>query len=213
MTLAVALAVLVGSPQTFDLRLHPSGKPVTWNILEDRVEGKVHTSLGTKVQLVATGTSASLTLGPFTSQGRTFGRPKVRSVALTPQATLAGDGIGRPPFLMSIPLPGRKVKVGDTWTGVIVGPTPMPAGVKMTFRVAGVAVYGAVSWLRVSGNISTELGGAKITGTGTWNVKLADGLVQNGSLNALLIYLRPDPVTRKMTENARVRVKATSTRS
>ena len=131
---------------------------------------------------------------------------------MTPQATLAGDRAGRPPFLLSVPLPGHPVKVGDAWSGTIVGPTPMPAGVKAAFRVLGTAKVGGATCVRISGKIATEIGGAQITGGGIWNVNLADGLVQSGSLNALLVYRRPDQVTRKMTENARVNLKATITR-
>jgi hypothetical protein len=216
MTLALAsvLTLLAGGPQTYDLRLRATGKPVVWNVLEDRVEGKVRTALGTKVQLVASsGGSATLTLGPFTSQGRTFGRPKARSISLTPQATLAGDALGRPPFLLSVPLPGHAVKVGDAWTGAIVGPTPMPAGVKATFRVVGTAKVGGAACAKVTAKIDTVLSGAQITGTGGWTVRLDDGLVQMGSLTTLMVYHRPDQVTHKMTELARVQIKGTIARS
>lgn len=202
------IALLAAGPQTFSLRYHPRGAPVAWKVIENRLEGKTRNTLETHLRL----TGSTLTVGPFSSGGRTFGRPKDRMISITPQATLAGDGFGRPPFLLSVPLPSQPVKMGDTWTGVIVGPTPMPAGTKVVFRVVGPAKVAGSPCVRVRGKIDADLSGAKITGGGEWSVRLDDGLVQSGSLNALLVYRRPDPVTRKITESARVNVEATISR-
>ncbi len=211
MTSFLVLA-LIGAPPT-DLRLHATAKPVVLNALEVRTEGGKVTTLGTRFEFaVGNNLEASLKTGPFTSQGHTFGHPKVRNFELTPQATLRRDGLARPPFLLSVPLSAHSVKAGETWTGVIVGPTPMPAGVKATFKAVGPGRVAGVPCLRVQVSFNTELGGAQITGGGMSNVRLDDGVVQTGSLNALLVYHRPNPVTRKMEESARVSVKATISR-
>lgn len=204
-----ALAWLVLGQQAADLRLRPTPKPVVLNATEDRIEGKVRTVLGTRFEIaVAPDLAASLTAGPFTVQGRTFGHPKTRSLALTPQATLRGDPMVRPPFLLSVPLPGHPVKLGDAWTATIVGPTPMPAGVKASYRAAGTTKIAGAPCLRVGIKIDDERGGARITGGGELAVRLADGLVQSGALSILMVYHRPDPATRKMVESARLTVKA-----
>ena len=207
MTLALALTLL--APQTFDVRLRPTSKPVVLNALEHRTQGKWHTVLGTRFEIdVRRGLKANLVIGPFTTQGRTFGRSKTRSIGLTPQATLLDDGMARPPFLLSVPLPGHPVKVGEAWTAVLVGPTPMPAGVKATFRALGPAKIAGATCLRIGVKLDTDISGTRITGGGLMLVRMDDGLVQTGSLNVLLVYQRADPVTRKMAESARVSVKA-----
>jgi len=203
------LALILWAPSTFDLRLQATPKPVVLNTVEDRVDGKEHIVLGTRFEIaVQPNLSATLTNGPFTSQGRTFGRPKTRSVDLTPQATLKGDGMARPPFMLSVPLPSRKVKAGDAWNATFVGPTPMPAGVKATYRALGASTVSGAPCVKIGMKVDTEAGGARITGGGEMAVRLSDGLVQTGSVNLLLVYHRPDQKTRQMTEFARVTVKA-----
>ena len=207
MTPALALTLL--APQAFDVRLRPTRKPVVLNALEHRMTGKEHTVLGTRFEIdVRRNLKANLVIGPFTMQGRTFGRSKTRSIGLTPQATLLDDGMARPPFLLSVPLPRHPVKVGEAWTAVLVGPTPMPAGVKATFRALGLAKVVGPACLRIGVKLDTDISGTRITGGGVMLVRLDDGLVQTGSLNVLLVYQRADPVTRKMAESARVSVKA-----
>jgi hypothetical protein len=185
-----------------------------FNTVEDRTEGKEHNVLGTRFEIsVGQDLSSNFTMGPFSSAGRTFGHPKVRRFSLTPQGTLSGDPYGRPPFLLAVPLPGHAIKVGDSWTASIVGPTPMPAGVKATFRVLGSSTVAGSKCVRVGIKLDTEFGGARITGGGEISVRLADGLDQSGSLDVLMVYHRPDQQTRKMIESARVTIKSTIARA
>jgi hypothetical protein len=199
--------------QAIDLRLHPSSKPVVFNTVEDRTEGKEHTILGTRFELsVGPDLATDFTMGPFSSRGRTFGHPKLRRLSLTPQGTLRGDAFGRPPFLLSVPLPGRAVKAGETWTATIAGPTPMAAGVKATFQALGWTTVAGTKCARVGIKLDTEFGGARITGGGEISVRLSDGLDQAGSVDILMVYHRPDQKTRQMIESTRVKIKATIAR-
>jgi len=201
--------------QAFDLRVHLSARPpIVFNAVEDRTEGSSHTTLGTRFEVQpSSATSVSVSTGPYTSQGRTFGHQKSHVVTLTPQGTVASDSYKRPPFMLSVPLPGRSVKVGDSWSSVIVGPTPMPAGVTATFKVLGPANIAGVSCARIGTKINWESGGTKVTGDGEQSVSLADGLVQKGGLNVVVTFRRPDPVTHVMKVNATVSVKATIVRA
>jgi len=210
----IVIAAIAMAAQAIDLRVRPSSKTVVFNTVEDRTEGKQHNVLGTRFEIsVGQGLAANFTMGPFSSAGRTFGHPKTRQFALTPQGTLSGDPFGRPPFLLAVPLPGHAVKVGETWTASIVGPTPMPAGVKATFRVLGSSTVVGTKCVRVGIKLDTEFGGARITGAGEISVRLDDGLDQNGSLHVLMVYHRPDQRTRQMVESARVTIVATIARA
>lgn len=209
----IVIAAIAMAAQAIDLRIRPSSKPVVFNTVEDRTEGKQRAVLGTRFEIsIGQDLSASFTMGPFSSAGRTFGHPKLRRLSLTPQGTLRGDPYGRPPFLLFVPLPGRSVKVGETWTASIVGPTPMPAGVKATFHALGLSSVAGTKCVRIGIKLETEYGGAHITGGGEISVRLADGLDQVGSLNVLMVYHRPDQRTREMIESARVSIKATIAR-
>jgi len=210
----IVIAAIAMAARAIDLRIRPSSKPVVFNTVEDRTEGKAHTVLGTRFEIsVGQDLAANFTMGPFSSAGRTFGHPKVRQFSLTPQGTLLGDPYGRPPFLLAVPLPGRAIKVGETWTASIVGPTPMPAGVKAAFCVLGSSTVSGTKCVRVGIKLDTEFGGARITGGGEISVRLADGLDQSGSLNVLMVYHRPDQRTRQIVESARVKLVATIARA
>ncbi len=210
----IVVAAMAFSAQAIDLRVHPTPKAVVFNTVEDRTEGNTHSVLGTRFEIsVGQDLAANFTMGPFSSAGRTFGHPKERHISLTPQGTLRGDPYGRAPFLLAVPLPGPGIKAGDTWTASIVGPTPMPAGVKAAFRVLGSSTVAGAKCVRVGIKLDTEYGGARITGGGEISVRLADGLDQSGSVNVLMVFHRPDRDTRKMIESARVTIKATIARA
>ena len=210
----IVIAAIAMAAQAIDLRIRPSSKAAVFNTVEDRTEGKEHSVLGTRFEIsVGQDLAANFTMGPFSSAGRTFGHPKVRQFSLTPQGTMRGDAYGRPPFLLAVPLPGHAIKVGDTWMASIVGPTPMPAGVKAAFCVLGSSTVSGTKCVRVGIKLDTEFGGARITGGGEISVRLADGLDQGGSLNVLMVYHRPDQQTRKMIESARVTIKSTIARA
>ena len=210
----IALAGMVMAAQSFDLRMRPISKPVVFETVEDRKDGKEHTVLGTRFELsVGQDLAANLTMGPYSSMGRTFGHPRTRRLSLTPQGTLRGDPYGRPPFLLSLPLPGHVIKVGDFWTASLVGPTPMPAGVKAAFHALGFTTMAGAKCMRVGIRLDTEFGGARITGKGEIAVRLADGLDQKGSLDVLMVYHRPDQRTHQIVESARVTIAATIRRA
>jgi|GEM_PF-6920630 len=201
--------------QAFDLRVHLSARPpIVFNAMEERTEGSSHTTLGTHFEVQpSSATSVSVSTGPYNSQGRTFGHKKTHVATLTPQGTVAGDNFKRPPFMLSVPLPGRAVKAGETWSGVVVGPTPMPAGVTATFKVLGSTNIAGASCARIGTKINWEQGGTKVTGDGEFSVSLADGLVEKGGLSVVVEFRRPDPVTHVMKVNATAKVKASIARS
>lgn len=210
---ALSLGTGLGSGQgAFDLRPRLIGsRPLVFNVAESRTEGGKRTDMGTRYAIAGGGSGfpmpVELTTGPYTVGKRTFGRPKTARFDLDVRAVQARDGLKRPPFPLSVALPGRRTKVGDSWVGVVYGPTPMPAGTKGTYRVLGVTSAGGAKCAKIGLKVALP-GVTAINGSGEFLVRLDDGFVQSGSARFEIAYTRPDPVTKKVSVSGRVQTSA-----
>lgn len=159
------------------------------------------------------GRTAVLSRGPLEVRGRKVGRAKLTDLRLSPTGQMAGDAMGRPFAPLMVVLPDRPARVGLKWTSTFWGPTPTPAGVPATYTVKALRNVAGQRVAEVTMAIKWEQG-TRVTGSGTFLIRLADGYVDKADVRLRIEFLRAGSATdRRLTVSSRSRVTSTLRRT
>lgn len=136
----------------------------------------------------ASGGTANLeiTSGPLFARGRSVGRAKTTRMTVDRGFTSRGY----PPSWLSVPLPPSGVKVGQTWRGILAGPSPLPAGISADYRYVKNVSAGGKQYAQIDLRVSNN-GAAQLRGSARLFLRMNDGLLSHGSAKFELTYIRP----------------------
>lgn len=145
------------------------------------------------------GVRLSVTSGPLFARGRSVGRARVY------EASLDGGVDQRPPALLWVLIPRSGVSVGQTWSASLNGPTPLPAGLRATYKYVGVSGRLARIAMTVAGKAACT-----VRGSGTLYVRLSDGVLESGQATFNIAYERAENnAARRITVNSHVLLRCT----
>lgn len=156
---------------------------------------------------------AQLESGPLEIGGRRVGRSQRSDLTMTSTGQLSSDPFKRPFAALMPILPSQPLRQGTRWTATLWGPAPTPGGVQAQYVVRALSTLDGHRVAEVAMTVnSTE--GTRVTGTGTYFVRLDDGLVQRGTVRLIVEFLRAASATdRTMSVSSRTRLHATIRRT
>lgn len=156
---------------------------------------------------------AVLESGPIEINGRRVGRAQRSDLTMTPTGQLSGDPFKRPFAALMLVLPAQPLREGTRWTATLWGPTPTPGGVQAQYAVQAIRTVDGHRVAEVAMTVnSTE--GTRVTGTGTYLVRLDDGLIHRGTVRLIIEFLRAGSATdRTLAVSSRTRLHSTIRRT
>jgi hypothetical protein len=163
---------------------------ITKDITYDGDTTKVKAQMTNRIPMRLTVTSESaggakveISEGPVNTKGTSIGFPRMHHLTVDSGGSLKG----KPCALLAVPFPISGAKVGQSWSGGLYAPTPLPSVAPATYKLESINGPFAKVTMHAKGYY-----GYGLDGSGEFYVRVSDGYVDHGSVKLMITSVRPD---------------------